>query len=197
MVGLEGVRMREVAAGRKHSLLLTEEGALWSCGCGAFGRLGHGDKQDRPMPLRISALQAVRVVQVASGSDLSFALTDAGELLSFGSNKDGGLGRGTLDAGFDPTPRRVEGLEGLRIVEAGAGGCHSLAVTEDGALFSWGCGDNMASSVTATLGINHGQSAWWRLRASSCGTPPLASCTTSQWAPAASSSAGATVIQVS
>ena len=35
----------EAAAGEAHSLLRCDDGTVYSCGAGAFGRLGHGDEQ--------------------------------------------------------------------------------------------------------------------------------------------------------
>ena len=42
MAGLHAVHICEVAAGYEHSLLLSRDGHVYSCGIGEFGRLGHG-----------------------------------------------------------------------------------------------------------------------------------------------------------
>lgn len=42
MAGLHAVQICEVAAGYEHSLLLSRDGHVYSCGIGEFGRLGHG-----------------------------------------------------------------------------------------------------------------------------------------------------------
>ena len=45
-----GARVVAAAAGEHHSAAVTENGALWTCGAGNDGRLGHGDKEHRRVP---------------------------------------------------------------------------------------------------------------------------------------------------
>jgi hypothetical protein len=40
-----------VAAGAFHRAALTVDGAIWTCGSGDQGQLGHGDEQDRLRPM--------------------------------------------------------------------------------------------------------------------------------------------------
>ena len=47
-------RMVGVSAGSSHSLALTAEGALFSFGYGAYGRLGHGDAANQLQPKRVA-----------------------------------------------------------------------------------------------------------------------------------------------
>ena len=42
-----GARVVAAAAGVSHSAAVTEDGALWTWGCGEDGRLGHGDQEHR------------------------------------------------------------------------------------------------------------------------------------------------------
>lgn len=44
-----------VACGRHFTLVLTEEGRIWSFGCGVEGHLGHGDLKDRLYPTEIDS----------------------------------------------------------------------------------------------------------------------------------------------
>ena len=60
-------RVVAVSAGLAHSLALTADGAVWSWGYGAFGRLGHGDQQSQPLPKKIEAFAGRRVVAVSAG----------------------------------------------------------------------------------------------------------------------------------
>ena len=50
-------RVVAVSAGMWHSLALSAEGTVWSCGSGGFGKLGHGDLQSQPRPKKIEALR--------------------------------------------------------------------------------------------------------------------------------------------
>ena len=60
---LRGVRVVAIAAGGSHSMVLTDEGKVFSFGMGRiYGQLGHGDRKDRLVPKAIAGLQ-LRVQQ--------------------------------------------------------------------------------------------------------------------------------------
>lgn len=105
---LSGERVVAVSAGRSHSLLLTEAGAVLSFGDGGQGRLGHGDEVHRNTPKVVEALRGERVVEMSAGYGNSLVLTEAGAVLSFGL---GCLGHGKNDE-QPHTPKVVEALRG-------------------------------------------------------------------------------------
>ena len=49
-------QIKQVACGRDFTLMLTMEGSVYSCGSGAFGKLGHGDEEDKMLPTLVSCL---------------------------------------------------------------------------------------------------------------------------------------------
>ena len=148
------VSVREVAAGDVHCLLLAADG-VYSWGAdNSFGQLGHGDTEPQRVPRRIEALRPSGAqpapAQVACGRQHSLVLCVDGGVHSFGRGCVGQLGLGgTAD---ELLPRRImraapEGDEmghGAmpRVTLLSAGVFHSLAVTEGGALYSWGSGTN-------------------------------------------------------
>ena len=129
-----------MSAGDSHSLALTADGALWSWGNGSFGKLGHGDTQWQLPPKKVEALAGQRVVAVSAGDSHSLALTADGALWSWGRGDDGRLGHGNQRNQL--LPKKAEALAGQRIVAVSAGGMHSLAITTDGVVWSWGRGDD-------------------------------------------------------
>jgi alpha-tubulin suppressor-like RCC1 family protein len=76
-----------VAAGGDHSLVLTWDGRVYSCGCNHFGQLGHGDRHDRPSPELVEGLEGVCIV--AAGACHSLAATDWGDVFGWGLKIDG------------------------------------------------------------------------------------------------------------
>ena len=66
------------------------------------------------------------------------AVTEDGELFTWGRGMDAQLATGGL--ANELLPRRIGLLGGFRVVAAAAGHSHTAAVTEDGALWTWGCG---------------------------------------------------------
>ena len=133
-----GERVVAVSAGRAHSLALAADGAVWSWGYGEDGPLGHGDQQRQLLPKKIEAIAGQRVVAVSAGFGHSLATTAGGAVWSWGVGGCGRLGHG--DEQSQLLPRKIEALAGQRVVAVSAGHYHSLALTTDGAVWSWGYG---------------------------------------------------------
>lgn len=88
-----------------------------------------------PRPL---ALTKIRLI--GAGSYHSFAVNTSGETFAWGLNQFGqcGVDEGVEDGATITTPTIVEGLRGYDIVWIGGGEHHSLALTRDGKVLSWG-----------------------------------------------------------
>ena len=112
-----------LAAGRCHSLALSDAGELHSFGGSRCGQLGNGDQTGQPTPLLVAALKGLRVTAMAAGRAHSLALSEAGEVYSFGEGKYGRLDHG--NQAVQPTPLIVAALQGLRMGAVAAGGRHS------------------------------------------------------------------------
>jgi alpha-tubulin suppressor-like RCC1 family protein len=61
-----------------------------------------------------------------------------GEIWSFGGGMYDRLGHG--GAGNEVVPRLIEALSGVAVKQVAAGGCHSMVLTRDGDVFTWGDG---------------------------------------------------------
>ncbi len=182
-----------IAAGHSHTLLL-KEGRVYSCGEGANGALGHGDKKNKSYPQLVNAPNLNDVRAIAAGFHYSLALLEDGSVYAFGQNDEGKLGLGdtvqrltpirvdldhveAIAAGYSHTlllkegrvyscgggtngalghgdtedrntPRLIENLENVKSIAAGWGdfldGSHSLALLENGDVYSCGRGDGGA-----------------------------------------------------
>ncbi|TVU05773.1 hypothetical protein EJB05_48956 [Eragrostis curvula] len=137
--GLE--RVSVIAVGAFHNLALTEDGVLWAWGNNEYGQLGTGDTQPRSQPIRIEALSDVKLVDIAAGGWHSTALTEEGEVYAWGRGEHGRLGLGD-DKSSHMVPLQVQLLAGEDIVQVSCGGTHSVALTRDGRMFSYGRGDH-------------------------------------------------------
>ncbi|CAG7818352.1 unnamed protein product [Allacma fusca] len=125
----------------KHFLALSSDGEVFSWGCGDGGRLGHGDTNSRDEPTLVQSLVGKNVVQISCGSTYSAAITDTGELYTWGRGTYGRLGHGNSDD--QNAPYQVAALKGYRMVDVacGSGDAQTLAVTSTGLVYSWGDGD--------------------------------------------------------
>lgn len=76
------------------------------------------------------------IVAVAAGGMHNVCLTKTGEVLTFGCNDEGALGRDTSKEGSETVPGTVE-LPG-KAIQVTAGDSHSAVLLEDGRVFAWG-----------------------------------------------------------
>lgn len=85
---------------------------------------------------------------VAAGLNHTVALRKDGTIWTWGDNRYGQLGNGSRDAGYGH-PVKVAGLDG--VVSVAAGERHSLALKEDGTVWSWG--DNEHCQLGDATGV--------------------------------------------
>ncbi|EPS64187.1 hypothetical protein M569_10592, partial [Genlisea aurea] len=128
-----------VSCGGFFTMSLTEDGQLWNWGANSNSELGRGDdKRGGWKPEPVPSLRDVRIVQIACGGYHSLALTDKGEVLSWGYGGSGQLGHRTSSVGKGRVPEPVEALADERVTYVACGGSSSAAVTEGGKLYMWG-----------------------------------------------------------
>ncbi|KAJ8962033.1 hypothetical protein NQ314_005815 [Rhamnusium bicolor] len=125
----------------KHFMALTKEFEVYSWGNGDGGRLGHGDNTFKDEPTFIQALEGKDIIDIECGATYSAAVSANGSLYTWGRGNYGRLGHGTFED--CPSPTMVAGLSGQHIVKVacGSGDAHTLCLTSQGRLYSWGDGD--------------------------------------------------------
>ena len=122
-------------------MALTVDGRVFSWGEGEDGKLGHCSRLSIDKPRLIEALKNKRVRDIACGSSHSAAITSSGELYSWGCGEYGRLGHG--DNLTQLRPKFVKALASHRVVQVACGSrdAQTLALTDEGLVFSWGDGD--------------------------------------------------------
>ncbi|KAI3467406.1 hypothetical protein Pfo_024069 [Paulownia fortunei] len=147
---LEGFVITHVSAGWNHSGFVSENGAIFTCGDGSFGQLGHGDYKSQCSPLEVSYFGSKHVEQVACGMRHSLVLLRGyaeNQVYGFGSGKRGQLGISIDKVKSTSLPQITMGLTNLKIINISANGDHSAALSADGSLYTWGRGFGCASDA--------------------------------------------------
>ncbi|KAL4932640.1 BTB domain and ankyrin repeat protein [Aspergillus undulatus] len=142
------LKVQTFAMSKLHTAILTQdpESNLFMCGFGPGGRLGTGDEATRFSFVCIEGggLTSRKVVSIALGQDHTLAITENGDIFSWGSNKFGQLGYGLPrtsnkdDVPIQPSPRQIfNPFKKEVILGAAASSIHSVVYSNSG-LYTFG-----------------------------------------------------------
>ena len=115
---------------------------LWVTGWNKYGQLGYGPPADcgrsgnvpcQREPVRVPHISSA--IGIAAGFKHTLILLRGGQVLSFGDNSSGQLGRPTVGTSSQ-TPALIDGLQ--EVVQVGAGSDMSYALTRSGELYAFG-----------------------------------------------------------
>uniref|UniRef100_A0A914XPZ6 RCC1-like domain-containing protein n=1 Tax=Plectus sambesii TaxID=2011161 RepID=A0A914XPZ6_9BILA len=135
-----GDRPAAIKSGGLFTAIQTRKGDVFVCGCGKYGRLGSGDDKDVLTPIKISPAKDAKVSQIAAGSWHACSVTYLGRLYTWGYNsKHNVLGR-DCDKRCSFEPGLVTSLLKTKVKTVSCGHNFTLVSSEDGQVFSWGCG---------------------------------------------------------
>lgn len=141
---LLGKTVVALAAGSGYSLALCSDGTVAAWGGNSYGQLGNNDTTSSLVPVLVNATGALAgktVVAISAGSRFNLALCSDGTLVSWGYNSRGQLGNGTTTNSLVPVAVSTSGvLLGKIVTMAVAGAEHSMVLTSEGKLYSWGYG---------------------------------------------------------
>ncbi|KAG9457082.1 hypothetical protein H6P81_001590 [Aristolochia fimbriata] len=132
----KGIPVKMIAAGAEHTAAVTEDGDLYGWGWGRYGNLGLGDRTDRLVPEKVSAVDGQKMVLVACGWRHTICISSTGSLYTYGWNKYGQLGHGHFEDLL--VPLQLGDLRNSPISQIAGGWRHSMAVTYEGKLYGWG-----------------------------------------------------------
>ncbi|XP_072939555.1 probable E3 ubiquitin-protein ligase HERC4 isoform X2 [Epargyreus clarus] len=134
----KGCTLTSIACGIQHSMAVDEWGQPFSWGSDSMGQLGSNlgpHAQDKPKIIKFLATK--NVIQIACGAYHSVALTNNGDLYSWGANSYGQCGLGTI-TNKETTPQPITSLLGVPIALIACGSNHTFVLSKSGAVFGWG-----------------------------------------------------------
>ena len=133
------------------ALIVTRDDEVYALGSNGAGCLGLGDMHSTLTPKLVEPLCYKKVAGFSYGSGPHIlAFTECGDLYSWGHNGYCQLGNGSTNQGL--TPAIIQNsLLGRKVVQVSCGSHHSLCLTADGDIFSWGqnnCGQIGSGTTT-------------------------------------------------
>ena len=140
-----------ISAGADHVLALGSDGNVYAWGNNAYGQLGFDNGGAiQSTPTLVEALKNKNVIAVSAGRFFSLALTEGGQVYSFGTNNLLQLGYALAeDATSSSTPTLVTGLSTVFITQISAGYDSAIAVDVNGKAYLWGSTKNCVLGVAA------------------------------------------------
>ncbi len=130
-----------VSVGWDSACALESTGAVVCWGQNGGGQLGDGASPSAEgssvMPVQVVGLNAGSAAEVSVGGSFACAVTLAGSVVCWGSNRNGSLGRGPLAGTFSSTPMQVVGLTG-NVTAVAAGYDSVCALLSTGEVDCWG-----------------------------------------------------------
>lgn len=144
---ISGLHVSSVSCGPWHTAVITSSGYLYTFGDGAFGALGHGDREGARVPRLVETLREMRTVQVACGVWHTAAIVEvpdrridlnspSGKLFTWGDGDKGRLGHG------DTEPKLIPGcvmlLSELAFCRVACGHDITVALCNSGRVYTMG-----------------------------------------------------------
>jgi len=137
--GLGHLHVKFIACGYVTTAAVTDRGALYMWGGSEKGQLGLGNKVSKMEPNEVTGLRRCKVTQVACATWHTAAITDGGEVYTWGDGTNGKLGHGDETEHLAPT--LVQSLANHRIIQIACGDFHSAVLTDAGEVYTWGEGN--------------------------------------------------------
>ena len=136
---LRSIKITQISCGISHTLALTENNTIYTWG--KLYKPISNDKQkniefgDYSNPILIESLVNEIIIFISTGNNHSMALTNRGDLYTWGEGTYGQLGHNIKNN--EIYPRKLN-INNLKITNMKGGACHTIAVCENGFLLGWG-----------------------------------------------------------
>lgn len=140
----EDVQAVKAATGRAHTVVLSDDGAVFTLGNNAYGQCARAVIEDEEYfgselvhRLEPEIFDNQRVVDIVCGQDHSIFIAESGAVYSCGWGSDGQTGLGHFNNHH--RPERVQGdIKDEKIVKVSSKGDCVLALNDKGEVFGWG-----------------------------------------------------------
>nr|CAB3264293.1 serine/threonine-protein kinase Nek9-like [Phallusia mammillata] len=142
--------IRDVRCACDATIFITEIGTLLACGNNNYNKLGLNERtgflmafhsklkktevENKKVPTALKSIKAV--IDVAMGKNHTVVLTESGQVLVMGSNKDGQMA--TKDAKQKPSPYLIKSLKDEGVTVVACGNTYTVVGCDSGNILYWG-----------------------------------------------------------
>ena len=117
--------IEQISCGRDFCLSIDSNNQVYSWGDNNFGQLGESEDFMVETPKRLRFFKDKKIVKISSGENFSLALSQNGEVYSWGINSDGQLGHGHKSDVKIPNKINLK----FKVSDIGCGNSHSLLLS--------------------------------------------------------------------
>jgi alpha-tubulin suppressor-like RCC1 family protein len=135
------IEVAEVSSGNTSSTILTKDGEVYSRGWNSQGQLGVQAGQEVSVVDWTKVPLEDKVTAIDSPYDHTVALTEKGNIYTWGPNDEGQTGNGSTEASYSPNKVTAS----LRYEKIAAGSNFVIALDADNRLWTWG--DNTSGQL--------------------------------------------------
>lgn len=136
----------DTVSGDSHTLLLTSFNRVFSYGDNGYGQLGANDSNRRNYPVEITDNFSLngdeKIERIFAGSFFSAAISSEGRIFTWGANDFGQLALSPFDNHNYLIPKDITNIFDFfpneEISDVSLGMSHSILVTSNGRVFTWG-----------------------------------------------------------
>jgi len=146
VISENGTVTPNVQTGKDFSITLKADGTVWTFGTNTNGELGIGNNNNKNVPKQVELLADKVIKQISVGTSHVIALTEDGEIYTWGLNANGQLGIGNTKNSNIPQnvkiPESTELIQVVKntIIKVIANNNVSYAISQSGKVYAWGEG---------------------------------------------------------
>ncbi|KAI0232390.1 Regulator of chromosome condensation [Lamellibrachia satsuma] len=124
---------KQISGGQHHAIALDKSGDVYALGRKEYGRLGFGKEnlEEKSEPCVIPGLQGKKCSVVNSGTAVSFAVSEDGNIYAWGMGSTRQLGQTEEDDIYEPQLVAGKHLEQRKGLMVSAGGQHTVILATD------------------------------------------------------------------
>ncbi|EGG22456.1 regulator of chromosome condensation domain-containing protein [Cavenderia fasciculata] len=141
--GMEAIKVAKVFCGYDCTFLLSARGNVYAMGNNETGTLGLGEDAIGRIAKATKVQLPEKIKSISCGATHSMFLSESNKVYVCGWGAEGrlGLGNNTINR-YVPTLIPFFAENRIKVDQVSCGGAHSLLLTTDGRVYSWGCGED-------------------------------------------------------